>query len=327
MTENPILSVICMAYNEAGYIRRCIESVLMQQTEYAYEFIIHDDASTDGTTEIIHEYASRYPQIIAWCEEENCYSRGISPLPEILGAARGKYIAYCDGDDCWTDPTKLQQQISFLETHPDYGAVYTNYVRYFESTGETKDVSSYISGKSGRVYEETLTRRIPLMISTLLYRKMPPFDIEDKAVAVSDQFRFLAIASESKIHYLPAKMVLYTVRVNSLCHQKDLKRRARLDLVGIRATEYWLKYGPAVSRKTYRETMFFIAKRMMRCAVCADDRQLYMNVEFPLAVVPNIKGFITWLLWHSGRSRILYPMVRHLIIAKQQIMLRIKRYQ
>ncbi len=165
------------------------------------------------------------------------------------------------------------------------------------------------------------------MISTLLYRKMPPFDIEDKEVAASDQFRFLAIASDSKIHYLPTKMALYTVRVNSLSHQADLKKRAQLDLVGIRATEYWLKYGPAVSRGTYKKTMFLIAKRMMRCAACTDDRQLYMNVEFPLTVVTDIKGLMTWLLWKSGRIRILYPMVRHLIIAKQRIMLRIKRYQ
>ncbi len=313
MEAEPILTIICLAYNEVNYIKKCIEGVLMQQTSYAYEFIIHDDASTDGTTEIIREYAAKYPQITALYEEENSYSRGISPLPDILAAARGKYIAYCDGDDYWTDPAKLQQQIAFLEAHPDYGAVYTNYTNYIAETGEMADASSRFLGYSGRVYEEMLTQRLQIKLSTFLYRKMPPLNVEDKEISHLDYFRFLAIASQSKIHYLPEKMVVYTLRGDSMCHQMDAVKRAQLDYVLARIITYWLKHGPGVSTKTYQEAMVCVAKRTILYAIYTSDRPLYLNTEFPLNTVKNTKDFVIWILWRMGRLKICYPIVQWMI--------------
>lgn len=122
MNQEILVSVSCITYNHAPYIRQCIDGFLMQKTNFAFEVLIHDDCSTDGTTEIIKEYASQYPDIIKpLYEEENQWVKGrrgsaVFNFPR----AKGKYIALCEGDDYWTDPYKLQKQVDFLESHPDF---------------------------------------------------------------------------------------------------------------------------------------------------------------------------------------------------------------
>lgn len=120
--KTPLLSICCLAYNHAPYIRQCLDGFMMQKTDFAFEVLIHDDASTDGTADIIREYEAKYPDIIKPIyQTENQYSKGI----KISGTyqfprAKGKYIAMCEGDDYWTDPLKLQKQVDFLEKNEDY---------------------------------------------------------------------------------------------------------------------------------------------------------------------------------------------------------------
>jgi len=116
------LSVGILTYNQAQYIRQCLDSVLMQEGDFDYEIVVGDDASSDGTQEILREYATRYPdKFVLLLGEKN---EGISMnYKKVLSACRGEYIALCEGDDYWTDPHKLQIQVEFLESHPDYGFV------------------------------------------------------------------------------------------------------------------------------------------------------------------------------------------------------------
>lgn len=118
--EKPFVSVACAAFNHAKYIRRAIEGFLMQKCDFPFEIIIHDDASTDGTADIVREYAEKYPdRITAILQTENQYSKGKKLLDLMYPRARGKYIAICEGDDYWTDPLKLQKQADALEAHPE----------------------------------------------------------------------------------------------------------------------------------------------------------------------------------------------------------------
>lgn len=115
------VSIICNAYNHENYIRDAIESFLMQKTNFGFEVLIHDDASTDKTPEIIKAYEKEFPDIIKPIyQKENKYSRGISiGLNYQYPRVKGKYIAVCEGDDYWTDPYKLQKQYDALEKHPE----------------------------------------------------------------------------------------------------------------------------------------------------------------------------------------------------------------
>ena len=117
----PEVSICCITYNHAKYIRDALDSFLMQKTTFPIEIIIHDDASTDGTADIIREYEAKYPDIIKPIyQTENQYSKGVRIFLSIIPLAKGKYIAVCEGDDFWTDPKKLQIQYDFMESHPDY---------------------------------------------------------------------------------------------------------------------------------------------------------------------------------------------------------------
>lgn len=115
------VSIICNTYNQESYLEEALKSMLVQETTFGYEIIIHDDGSTDGTIDIIRKYAAAYPEKIRVIyEQENQYSRGADFItPMIKNIAKGKYIAMCEGDDFWIDENKLQLQWDALERHPE----------------------------------------------------------------------------------------------------------------------------------------------------------------------------------------------------------------
>lgn len=116
-----VVSIRCLAYNHEKYISQCLDGFLMQETSFPFKIVIHDDASTDATAQIIREYEHAYPALIdAIYETENMYSKGDGSLGRIINPhCTGKYLALCEGDDYWTDPQKLQLQFDALEAHPE----------------------------------------------------------------------------------------------------------------------------------------------------------------------------------------------------------------
>lgn len=113
-------SIHCITYNHENYIADAIESFLMQKTDFPIEILIHDDASTDRTPEIIKQYESKYPDLIKPIyQTENQYSKGVKVGRFNRERAKGKYIAICEGDDYWTDPYKLQKQVDYMEKHTE----------------------------------------------------------------------------------------------------------------------------------------------------------------------------------------------------------------
>lgn len=157
----PIVSICCITYNHASFIRKALDGFLMQKpptgvaaNEPWFEILIHDDASTDGTTEIIKEYAEKFPdKIFPLYEEENQYPKiGVARLDLMnFKRAKGKYIAYCEGDDYWTDSKKLQKQITFMDAHPEYSVCFHGNSIYDERKGEispSRDFEKYKTSKN-----------------------------------------------------------------------------------------------------------------------------------------------------------------------------------
>ena len=121
MNNDVEVSVICNAYNHGKYIRDALNGFVMQKTDFKYEILIHDDASTDNTADIIREFEAKYPdKIKPIYQTENQYSKNVW-ITDVyqLRRSKGKYIAICEGDDYWTDPGKLQKQYDALEAHPE----------------------------------------------------------------------------------------------------------------------------------------------------------------------------------------------------------------
>lgn len=119
----PLLSVCLITYNHAPYIRQAIEGVLMQKTTFEFDLIIADDCSTDGTREIVKGYREKFPTKIELILQE----RNVGPARnwmQLMQTPQARYIAYFEGDDYWTDSQKLQKQVDFLETNPEYTLIY-----------------------------------------------------------------------------------------------------------------------------------------------------------------------------------------------------------
>ena len=123
----PLVSVSLVAYNAEAFIKDAIEGCLMQQVDFPYEILIHDDASQDRTPQIILDYASKYPdKIVPILQIENQFSTGFEINGKnVIPHARGKYIAFLEADDYWIDPLKLQKQVDFMEKHPDVSMCFT----------------------------------------------------------------------------------------------------------------------------------------------------------------------------------------------------------
>ena len=119
--SSPLLTIVCMTYNHEWFLEDCLAGFLKQETSFPVQIVIHDDASSDRTPEIIREHKERHPQLIETIlQSANMYSEGCRPGVFIKPLIKGKYVALCEGDDYWTDPQKLEKQVRFLEDNPDY---------------------------------------------------------------------------------------------------------------------------------------------------------------------------------------------------------------
>lgn len=121
--EECLVSIYCLTYNHKNYIKKCLDGFVMQKTNFKFKAIVYDDCSTDGTREIVQEYADKYPDIIKtiFPHKNIAQSEGYYKINTLMYEnMEGKYYAYCEGDDYWCDEYKLQKQVDFLENNPDY---------------------------------------------------------------------------------------------------------------------------------------------------------------------------------------------------------------
>lgn len=182
-----IVSVLCCTYNHSEFIREALDGILMQKTNFPFELIVSDDASTDDTQEIILEYQQRYPQIMKKCilRKENV---GIGKnYYEALTQVSGQYLALCDGDDKWLDPYKLQHQVDFLSKHRGYTVCCSSFQQHVVNDPNVEDsifrVEEYIGSamplKSGYNFRDLLNCRFvascTVMFRWQLRNRVPEF--------------------------------------------------------------------------------------------------------------------------------------------------------
>lgn len=134
------VSIVCITYNHAKFIRNCLDGFLMQQTDFPFEILIHDDASTDGTTEILREYADKHANIIPFYEEKNQFLKFDFLKHSLYPKINGEYVAACEGDDYWTDPFKLQKQADYLDAHSGCSLCFHPVVVHWETASEPDSI-------------------------------------------------------------------------------------------------------------------------------------------------------------------------------------------
>lgn len=233
-TQSIMVSIRCLVYNHEPYLRQCLDGFVMQETNFRYEAIVHDDASTDNSASIIREYAEKYPNIIKPIyETENQYSKHDGSLRHIMDeACKGKYIAMCEGDDYWTDPNKLQKQVDYLEEREDYGMVYTSYRIQNDMTSDEEIVRTLASiphdnnFKWRLLEQKVLIGTCTVLIRTQLLHTIRAIKDDYKGFMMGDTQTWFNAARLSNIGYIPDVTGVYRKQYTGATATFDPLRRA-----------------------------------------------------------------------------------------------------
>jgi len=214
--KNPLVSICCVTYNHEPYIHDCLNGFIMQKTNFPFEVLIHDDASTDKTADIIREYEAKYPNIIKPVyQSENQFSKKVGiNITYQFPRAKGKYIAMCEGDDYWTDPLKLQKQVDFLEENSGFSGCFHN-AALVDSNNEFLRLMHSKPNEMKSVYEFTDSIQGWFMpTASILFKNnneiMNVLKLLCKHNIISgDRLLIAAIASVGNIKYMPEVMSAY----------------------------------------------------------------------------------------------------------------------
>ena len=221
VSDECLVSVFCTAYNHEAFLRDALDGFVNQRTRFGFEVLVNDDVSTDSTRDIIREYAEKYPDIIRpFYQEKNLYSQKIDVYRTVFFPnARGKYVAYCEGDDYWTDPTKLQRQVDWLEAHPECSACVHNTVLKYCGDGHIEplldryegsvDFSNIVPGMPGAYHTSSLVARKDILDqATDFYEVACKYDFGDYPEA-------LWLRLNGTIHFLDRFMSVYRINSNA----------------------------------------------------------------------------------------------------------------
>lgn len=182
----------------------------MQKTDFPFEVIIHDDASTDKTIDIIRTYTKKHPGVFRpLFEKENQYSQGKDNfVKDMLIMAEGTYIAECEGDDFWTDPGKLQRQVDFLDEHPDYNVCFHPVRVFFENNEEPDSIYPDPDQKRSFTVGELLRGNF-IQSNSVMYRRRKSYDDFALKIMPFDWYTHLYHARDGKIGFINKVMAAY----------------------------------------------------------------------------------------------------------------------
>lgn len=256
-TQKPLVAIRCITYNQAPYIRQCLDGFIMQRTDFPFVAIVHDDCSTDGTDAIVREYAERYPDIIKPIfETENQYSKRDGSLSKIMANAcnetGAKYIALCEGDDYWTDPLKLQKQVTFLEEHPKCGLCYTRATVWDQDNNRERGVL----GRNQDFLDLLYVDYIPTCTTII---RIDAFDSYVREIAskktwqMGDYPLFLYLSYKYSIKYLDDITGVYREVISSASHYTDKSKQLQFYYSAHDCKIYFSKYlnNPKLEKKIY----------------------------------------------------------------------------
>jgi glycosyltransferase involved in cell wall biosynthesis len=244
MMDRPVVSVHMITYNHQAFIRRAIEGVLKQNCKFRFELVIGEDCSTDGTMEVIQESQRQNPGVIRIVSSD----RNVGLMKNFYRtykACRGKYVAFCEGDDYWHDSQKLEKQVDYMEAHPSCGMVFSDFDVYHARSGkqikkiiETKGlcilkrfaVSDFVESKKVRAII-TCTTMVRRELSDILIDADPRL-YQDERLQFYDLQLWAEICSVAEIGFIPESLATYQVLDDSVSNSRDRKKQLKFSLSG-----------------------------------------------------------------------------------------------
>ncbi|MCB9495456.1 MAG: glycosyltransferase [Fibrobacteria bacterium] len=287
--SDPLVSVEILTFQHAGFIRETLEGILAQKTGFPFEIILHDDASTDGTSDIVREFQGKYPNVLfPIIQTENQWSKGVNISATFNSPRmRGKYVAVCEGDDVWIDPLKLSKQVEILEKHSKIGLVHTGFSTNLEPDA---DYLKYHQGlasrkKDGNVFASLLCDNFVSTPTVMLRREAQ--DQADQALAnirfknPIDKWYWLEIAARWEFGYIPDPTVLYRVHEGGMSKNLDFMLSRELLIFN----DHF--------RRNFRSQHLRSASEEVQRSICSQALQQLYARQVPwlwrLAVIPHLK--------------------------------------
>lgn len=297
--SKPLVSIISLTYNHAPYIRECLDGFLMQKTDFQIEVIIHDDASTDGTTDIVKEYAEKYPDIIKpIIQTENQYSKHYNfgfILEKCFCKVKGKYIAYCEGDDFWIDHFKLQKQVDFLESNSDYGFVHTDIYDAYWKNGFQKKIRTRLNIPEGNVYKDILKDNFISTLSVVFKSELRSFLTKEVyPIPYWDRIMWICLSRHTKFHYLPERTSVYRILENSATHG-NYSTVLQTEIRGTADLLDYLKRNN-MSDEEVKCFLFPRSKKLLKLSYLAKDKKSLLKYWNLINAngFPNMSDYIYW---------------------------------
>ena len=275
------VSICCQTYNHEAYIEQCLDGFMMQQVDFDFEVLVHDDASTDNTAKIIRRCERKYPGIIKTVYQQiNQFSQGVSITQAYqFPRVQGKYIAFCEGDDYWIDPCKLQKQVDFLDNNPEFGVVYTEIDIYSEDEKQYLH-SAFKNGirEHSKDFEDHLIRKGSIAPLTWVFRKTLLDKIELFPTTDDTFILMLEFFKYTKVHFLPDTTAVYRQRAGSVSRETNPIKKYWYDKGVFETQKYYIeKYNMSEDlADQIKSDNYFL---LMKGAILAQDKNFIAEVN------------------------------------------------
>lgn len=314
MTE-PLVSVNMITYNHAPFIAQAIEGVIQQKTNFPFELIIGEDCSTDGTREIVFEYQKRHPDIIRMItSEKNVGAKENSR--RTMKAGKGKYVAFCEGDDYWHHSEKLQKQVDYLEGHPECGLVYSSYdVYHVLAKKRIKDFIKYrkwkmpeYPGISDIVEGKSKPLTCTVMVGRPLCKEIieaDPYLHQSGHFQMGDTQLWAEIATKSRIYFISESLATHIITEESATRSHNKEKVLKFAISGEELILYLCdKYELPLRIRNKHETNWY--GHLLELAYFTKNRELADKVK-------NKKKTFTlkeWFRYYGARSAVVHDLYR-----------------
>ena len=255
--NSPLVSIWCVTYNHAPYIRDAIEGFLMQETNFGYEIVIHDDASTDGTANILREYEEMYPERIkVYYQPTNTFHRrDVRKIRNDIAKnlLHGKYIAYCEGDDYWIDSKKLQKQVDYMESHQECYCIGHNAIKRDYSTGEEYIINNKFKSGDVPVRQILFQDEVYLPTASIMTRGLIGDERFDFHKVNGDELLKLLCAVRGRIYYIDEVMSVYRFKTEGSWSARTVPNPKKRIINFLNYIDFLVKFNELYPKKFEKE--------------------------------------------------------------------------
>ena len=329
--KTPLVSVAMLAYNHMPYIRQAIDGVLSQKAEFPIELVIGEDCSTDGTREVVFEYGRKFPDTVRVVTSEKNVGMHLN-AQRMLHACRGKYVAFCEGDDYFHSTQKLQKQVDCFHNEPDCVMVHSNYDLFYVKTKhrikdalfyrkDWNDSNAYDEILTGKRYVHTLTVLIKRSILNSVIRDNP--ECTDKKYLLGDLQMWLEISRLGKVICLPESLATHNMLPESATHSNNPYRELNFALSVKELIYHYIEKYPCsteVEQTAKSSACLFVLGKSWK----ANDSSLGKDIYDELCRIRPRFSPHAFLLYFGGRSAInriiSIPLIHAYLFARRTIL-------